>query len=290
MQGCESVTQISHQAGESRDHTLDQFVEVRGARVRFAVSGAGVRDLVLLHGHHANHSWWHRVAPLLEPCWRITRLDFSGHGDSDHRDGYDGSLWAEEVRAVAEAAGVERPVLVGHSMGGRIALAAAAERPAGISGVITLDTALRPPGAAFRFGWHPERVPRVRATKAEALGQFRLAPDQPEPAEEILAAVAEASVRQVDGGWTWKYDQRGLPGMRREYVEERLAALPVPVRFIYAERSAIVGADTIAYLQSIPIAGGVEIVEMPGLHHHLILEDPVRCAELIDEHATRLLG
>lgn len=282
------MTQISHEVDDSVHESLDQFVEVRGARVRFAVSGTGGRDLVLLHGHHANHSWWHRVAPLLEPSWRITRLDFSGHGDSDHRDGYDGSHWAEEVHAVSEAAGVDRPVLVGHSMGGRIALAAAAQRPVGISGVITLDTALRPAAGAFRFGWHPERVPRVRASKAEALGQFRLAPDQPEPAADVLAAVAEGSIREVEGGWTWKYDQRGLPGMRREHVEDRLADLPVPVRFIYAEHSAIVDAETVAYLRSVPIAGGVEIVEMAGLHHHLILEAPERCAELIDEHATRL--
>ena len=275
------MTQIAHQS-------LDRSVEVLGARVRFAVSGEGERDLVLLHGHHANHSWWHRVAPLLEPSWRITRLDFSGHGDSDHRDGYDGAQWVDEVHAVVAATGAERPVLVGHSMGGRIALAAAALRPAGITGVITLDTALRPTAGAFNFGWHPERVPRVRATKAQALSQFRLAPDQPDPAEDVLAAVAEGSIREVEGGWTWKYDQRGLPGMRREHVEDRLAALPAPVRFIYAEHSAIVDAETIAYLRSIPIAGGVEIVEMAGLHHHLILEAPERCAALIDEHATRL--
>lgn len=268
---------------------LPRTVDVDGTPIRFEVSGESDRTLVLLHGHQANHVWWHRVAPILERDWRIVRMDFSGHGDSGHRDAYTGGTWADEVHAVVAASGAADVVLVGHSMGGRIALAAAAARPEGVLGVITLDSALRSSTPLTQFAWHPERRPRVRATRTEALGRFRLAPDQPAPADDIMAAVAASSIRQESGGWTWKYDQRGIPGVTRQEVEDRLPGLSTPVRYVHAEHSLVVDDEAIELLRATLPPDAVEIIEMAGVHHHLVLEAPERCARLIDELASQLV-
>lgn len=266
---------------------LPEQVEVNGAKIRFGVSGRGERDLLLVHGHNAHQMWWHAVAPILEKDWRVIRFDLSGHGDSDHREDYSRLTWPDELHAVLAAVGSSRTVLVGHSMGGRVAIAAAAARPEGIVGVITMDTALRSVASPPKFDWQPERTPRVRATRDLALGRFRLAPDQPAPAAKILDVVAESSIRRIEGGWTWKYDQRGLPATERQLVEGQMATLTVPLRFVYAEHSAIVGTDAIDFLRTSPPPSGLEIIEMAGVHHHLILEEPEKCARLIDELASR---
>ncbi|OMQ14825.1 alpha/beta hydrolase, partial [Modestobacter sp. VKM Ac-2676] len=60
----------------------------------------------------------------------MVALDLTGHGDSDHRTDYDPLVWAREVVAVAAATGLDRPVVIGHSMGGWVAVTAGVEHPA----------------------------------------------------------------------------------------------------------------------------------------------------------------
>ena len=61
------------------------------------------------------------TSPRSSTSHRVVALDLTGHGDSDRRDGYDMHQWAREVLAVIEAEELDRPVVVGHSMGGWVA-------------------------------------------------------------------------------------------------------------------------------------------------------------------------
>src|SRR5262245_41176686 len=82
----------------------------------------------LVHGGAAHAHWWDHVAPLLAGDCGVIALDLSGHGDSGRRDHYPTETWAREIVAVAEDGGIEGPPLViGHSMGGWVAITAAAE-------------------------------------------------------------------------------------------------------------------------------------------------------------------
>jgi pimeloyl-ACP methyl ester carboxylesterase len=163
---------------------LSRVVRVRGTEVRYDVTGRGERDLVLIHGHHAHHMWWHGIVPYLEENWRVTQLDLSGHGDSGHRDDYDsGRVWTDDVRAVVKAAGCERPVLVGHSMGGRVAVTVAGGHLALSAGVIMFDSVIRAPADRPLFAWRPQRRPRIHPSREVALSRFRLSPEQPPPPE-----------------------------------------------------------------------------------------------------------
>ncbi len=85
------------------------------------------RDVLLIHGISQAHLCWLKqlVSPLSERH-RFVTYDLRGHGGSDKplsREYYqDGTRWAGEVKAVIEAAGMERPVIVAWSYGGRVAL------------------------------------------------------------------------------------------------------------------------------------------------------------------------
>jgi len=79
--------------------------------------------IVLLHGLASNSKIWNLVAERLAPKWRVIALDQRGHGRSDKPEaGYDFATMVDDVRQALGRIGVERPLLVGHSWGGNVAL------------------------------------------------------------------------------------------------------------------------------------------------------------------------
>ena len=122
-------------------------VEVEGARVHYRAWGEpGRPGLVLIHGGAAHSGWWDHVAPQLT-SHRVVAIDLSGHGDSDRREIYDMHLWAREIVAVAAAERLDRPVGVGHSIGGWAAVTTGVEHGDAVAAVAYIDSpSFRAPG------------------------------------------------------------------------------------------------------------------------------------------------
>jgi len=112
-----------------------------GLSIAYDVRGTGDTALVFIHGWCGDREFWrHQVGPLAEDH-RVVRLDLGGHGQS----GKDRKEWtvtgfAADVEAVIKTLDLKRVVLVGHSMGGPIALATAKRMPGIVVGVIGVDT------------------------------------------------------------------------------------------------------------------------------------------------------
>ena len=94
------------------------------------------RPVVLLHGVASNSRIWLMVAPLLARRLHVFALDQRGHGESATPDsGYDFATVVGDLAAFVDELGLERPLIVGHSWGGNVAVEYAAtypERPAGL--------------------------------------------------------------------------------------------------------------------------------------------------------------
>jgi pimeloyl-ACP methyl ester carboxylesterase len=97
--------------------------------------------LLLLHGFGNEAHIWDDFAPAVAPHYRTIAVDHRGHGDSDwdpeHRYGYDAML--RDLEAVAAALGIDRVVLIGHSLGGRIATVFADRHPERMAGLVLVD-------------------------------------------------------------------------------------------------------------------------------------------------------
>jgi len=110
-------------------------------RVHLDCAGAG-RPILFLHGIGASSSTWDAVRALLSDRYRVCAMDLVGHGRSEVPEdpseyGRDRAL--DDVdEALATVDG--RAVLVGHSLGGYLALAHAATRPGAVDGVVVLNT------------------------------------------------------------------------------------------------------------------------------------------------------
>ena len=269
-------------------------VEVGGVPIRYRSwggpgDGAGI---VLVHGGAAHARWWDHVAPLLtQGRRRVLALDLSGHGDSGRSAEYGLAGWAEQVLAVADDGGAgERPVVIGHSMGGFVALTAALRHGDRLTGAIVIDSPIRdrsPEEAAARrrraFG--PVRTYPDRDT---ALTNFRLVPEQPGNLPFVHAHIAEHSVREGDGGWRWKFDRRMFAGMGLTPGQLGNAACRVA---LFRAQYGLVPADMGEMI--VDRMGRVApLVEIPGAGHHMMVDQPLALvtglrAMLADwEHST----
>jgi pimeloyl-ACP methyl ester carboxylesterase len=114
------------------------------------IRGKGDTALVFLHGWCGDREYWKHQVDVFAADYRIVTLDQAGHGESgkDRKHWSAGSL-AGDVEAVAKALDLKRVILIGHSMGGPVALMAAKRMPDIVIAVIGVDTLqnveLKPP-------------------------------------------------------------------------------------------------------------------------------------------------
>jgi len=97
--------------------------------------------LLLLHGFGNEAHIWDDFAPAVAPYYRTLAMDHRGHGDSDwdseRRYGY--GAMVRDVEAVTESLGIDRVVVIGHSLGGRIATLFADRHPEQMAGFVLVD-------------------------------------------------------------------------------------------------------------------------------------------------------
>jgi pimeloyl-ACP methyl ester carboxylesterase len=110
-------------------------------RLCYRVIEGSDRDapLVLIHGwgRSADSAWW----PLLEHTERtVIAVDLPGHGRSNLEKSFSFDLATEALQLAIEDAGLDRPILVGHSMGGPVSLMAVRRHPTGFGGLVVLAT------------------------------------------------------------------------------------------------------------------------------------------------------
>ena len=106
---------------------VSRIIETNGAAVRITEGGAGDPALVLLHYWGGSARTWQRVSDRLGGQVRWVAVDQRGWGGSIATDRrYDLAAMADDVEGVVRAIDLRRYVLVGHSMGGKVALIVAA--------------------------------------------------------------------------------------------------------------------------------------------------------------------
>ncbi|WP_269322895.1 alpha/beta hydrolase [Pseudonocardia halophobica] len=250
-------------------------VEVDGAAVAFRAWGPPGEGVLLIHGGAAHARWWDHLGPLLvEPEGRrVVAMDLSGHGDSGRRERYTLQQWAGEALAVADAAGLAPlPVILGHSMGGMVALIAAQEFGDRLGGAVAIDTPVRemPPedkAARQRRAFGPLRV---YAERERAIRHFRTVPPQDgEP--YVLAHIAEHSLRAVEGGWSWKFDPRVFA--RNPLTPDDLDIPGCRVALFRAEHGLM--PKHMGEMVSDRLGRGVPVVEIPAAAHHVMIDSPI---------------
>lgn len=112
-----------------------------GTPISYEIYGSGEPTLVFIHGWSCDARYWRAQVPYFSQHYRVVVLDLAGHGHSGMtRSRYTMSAFGEDVRAVTEATGSRRVILIGHSMGGSVMAEAARLMPNRVIGLIGIDT------------------------------------------------------------------------------------------------------------------------------------------------------
>ncbi len=183
--------------------------------------GAGEPALLFVHSLGGRASFFDGALAHLRPRHRAVAYDQCGHGASAAPSGGEPPLsaWVADLLAVADALRLARFVLVGHSFGATVALAAAARAPARVRGLVLVDA-----GGSFA------------AAPAGALAEF-LAGLRGEAAQEVARETFEANL------------DRAQPATRAAVLASLAATPPAVVAAGYA---TLLGADPATLLAAYP--------------------------------------
>jgi pimeloyl-ACP methyl ester carboxylesterase len=269
-----------------------RFVIVEGAAIHYLTWGdARKPGLLLTHGNAAHARWWSFIAPFLAADYHVAAMDLSGMGDSAWRapvknadgsetSGYSMALFAKEQMAVCADAGMFDaplpPIIVGHSFGGFVTMLTGGVYGEKLGGVVIVDSPINPP---VRDGVAPPVRQAIKAhhlypSLAAALARFRLMPPQTVENLFLLDWVARHSLREREGGFSWKFD----PAIWRQFSIGDTSALLKGTRCRIAmfrgEHSVLMPPGVVAYIGEL-VGRGAPVVEIPEAKHHIMLDQPL---------------
>jgi pimeloyl-ACP methyl ester carboxylesterase len=267
------------------------FVTSNGAQIESLAWGErGKPGLLFVHGASANADWWSFIAPFFADDYRIVAMSLSGMGRSDWRPKYGFDLFAQEMHDVADAGGLNdgpvKPIYIGHSFGGAAVYFAGVADPERTRATLLIDSGFgrRPPKAEDQeaaVDMKPaaeDKKMRVYPTFEAALARFRFMPPQVPGNLFVADWIARHSIREVEGGFTWRFDPMLFPRLDRSAIMGLIGKKPGPVSHIYGDRS-----NVIARSGGRPDILGADVpkIIIPDSDHHIMVDQPLALVSTI---------
>jgi pimeloyl-ACP methyl ester carboxylesterase len=254
-----------------------KFATRDGVKLAYVEAGSGDPAIVFVHGWTCNFSHWRHQVPEFANKHRVVALDLRGHGQSEKPEqDYGIGEFADDVAWMIGELGLERPVVVGHSMGGVIAANIARRHPGSTRGVVLVDSPVAPLGPQLKpvaDGLLASlQTPGYRQLAEGFLRQFMFNEGSD---SALIEEIAESSLRTPQ-----RVMHTALASTFKENESVR-GALPVPSLFIRAA-TQYAPADQIRDL--LP---GIEITEV-DCAHFVQLEKPEETNRLIRQFVEDL--
>lgn len=250
-------------------------------RLRFHYLDWGRPDgppIVFLHGGGLTAHTWDIVCLALRNEFRCLALDARGHGDTEwsRELDYSTDAHADDVEAFVRHLGLDRPVLVGMSMGGSSAVRYAQEHD--LRALIVIESG-----------------PVINQESGQRIADFMRAPAELDSIEDFVARAVEFNPRRdpkrlrrsllhnlvqlPDGKWTWKYDRRHFGrfdnahhAARREQIWSNLAMIHCPTLVVSGGDSDVLPAGSAEALAGLMTDG--RWVEIAGAGHSVQGDNP----------------
>ncbi len=249
-------------------------ITVSQKELYFAQAGQGQPALLFVHGAGGDHTIWGEQLRELAKDFSVIALDLNGHGRSPAREGDGLQTYVEDVLAVLNAF-AQPTVLVGHSMGGAIALSVALQPPKNLVGLGLVGT-----GARLKV--HPQ-ILELCQTDFEKAVELVISWAFAEQTDPALKDKAREQMRR-----------NGQAALYRDFLScstfdemHRLSEISVPTIVICGREDKLTPVKYSEYLQqNIPNAQ-LQIIERAG--HMVMVEQPEAVTRVLKEFCARLL-
>lgn len=231
------------------------------------------RPLIILHGLFGSGANWKSVARRLGAAYRVILPDLRNHGASPHAESMGYEEMGADVLGLLDKKGLPRAFLLGHSLGGKVAMTLALFHPERVAAMVAVDVA--PVYYQHRFDW---LIETLRALPLRTLT------DRAEADHLLSHSIGDARLRQFllqnlvhrDQGFGWRIHLEAIHATMEDLLgfPDLTAGAPFlgPSLFIAGERSDYIRPEyTAAIRERFPRA---EMVTIPGTGHWVHVENP----------------
>src|SRR5512139_1187286 len=250
------------------------MIEANGIELHVEQRGAGGPALVFLHYWGGSSRTWQHVVNALSPDYRTVAIDQRGWGKSASPEaGYALSDLADDALALVDALHLESYILVGHSMGGKVAQLAASRRPRGLRGLVLVAPTPPRPLALPLDARHGMVHAYDSRESIVATVQQVLAPGGLSDGDlETVIAESLAGALQAKSAWPLATSQ--------EDITADVPKIDVPVIVISGEHDRV-DPPEVLLRELLPRIPQARLVVLPGVGHLLPLEAPADLAHVI---------
>ncbi len=276
MTGTDEFASLLQSAGDlGIPHSPDvryvsRHTVVRKLRFHFTEWGdLGKPQILLLHGGNQSSHSWDLVSLHLSDRYHVFALDQRGHGDSEWSPDQDYSIDAKAADAMAFIAdqGLAAPIVIGHSMGGRITLTMAVQNPGFARGLVIVDVGpeISPAGAQVIHNFVTNNV------EFDDLDEFveRVAKYDPFRSKEHIGRTVKYNMlRRADGKYISKVDHRRVPVSTSDLTLDDVATIACPTLVVRGAESNILDPEPAERFVAALPKGTLVTVENAGHNVH----------------------
>jgi esterase len=255
-------------------------------KLNYKQYGTSGRHIIILHGLFGTLDNWQTISRELGDRYIVTAFDLRNHGRSPHSDEFSVSVMASDVYEMMQELRIPSAVIIGHSMGGKVAMVFSMAYPAVTDGMVSIDMA-------------PKQYMRGHDDIFEALERVDLNVGSRKEVDDVLAqGIADYGTRQFlmknlsrryDGnGFEWKMN---LPVIKANYEDiidpiDTYNVYEGPALFIRGGKSNyILDEDKIHIKKLFPYA---EFLTIEGAGHWVHADKPQETYNAIAEFADEL--
>ena len=253
-----------------------------GVHVQYRVYGSGEPALVFIHCWSCDSNYWREQVPVFEKKYTLVTVDLAGHGGTDgNRTDWSIAHFGQDVATALAAVPNKQIILVGHSMGGPVAIEAARLLKGRVIGIIGVDTfksigAPLPSKAQVDAAIKPFEADFIGHTRTLVADHLFVKGAHPQLAQKIAYDMSLSPPRVA------------VPVMRAllEYdFTEPLKEISVPIVAINSDLGEPVNETRIR-----KVLPKFRTVTLPGTGHFLMMEDPQRFNPALETEVTTMLG
>jgi esterase len=253
-------------------------------RLHYAVQGEG-RPLVVLHGFLGSSDNWRAMRKRFAATYKVFSLDQRNHGGSPHSSSMNYGVMADDLREFLFEQGVSQVSLLGHSMGGKVAMQFASQSPEATEKLVIVDIGPKAYPPAHRLLLQAMQNLELGRLKNYGEAEAALSATIGDPA--LSKFVVKNLARNLDGAFQWRI---GLDELTANY--DQLLKAPAmsnsfdkPTCFIRGARSRFIeDRDFAAIREYFPLA---EFYTVPNAGHWVHIDAPEEFYRIVDEYLRR---
>jgi pimeloyl-ACP methyl ester carboxylesterase len=268
--------------GEPAEGAARIAIAPDGVHVQYRMYGSGEPALVFIHGWSCDSNYWREQIPAFKGRYTLVMVDLAGHGGTDgNRNDWTIARFGADVAAALSAVPNKQVILIGHSMGGPVALEAARLLKGRVIGIVGVDTfksigAPLPSKAQVDALMKPFETDFIGATRSLVADHLFAKGANPQLAQKIAYDMSLSSPRVA------------VPSLRALLSYDfgpPLAELSVPIVAVESDLGEPMNEARIR-----KVLPKFHAVTLAGDGHFLMMEDPARFNPALDAEIAAVIG